>query len=129
MTIKDIYEAISFSFEKSLDQSKTFTKSHVRYDIYFTRPYSKTTIKTVYQCNPKFTKITKDDVFYCLLSDAECYANCCDDLDYFAESLGIEKVTEAIKSFNVCKEIYNNLIDFLGSEEIYKQMVAAFENY
>lgn len=126
----NIYYLIGCNFKKAMDQSKTFTSDHVRYDVSLVRyDDHEKTMKIEYQCNPKVTTVEKDDVLYCILSDAQCYEFSEDDISLFADSLGIENVKEAIDAFNACKETYNNLIDFLGSEENYRKLQKCFENY
>lgn len=125
MTILDILE---FNCKESLDQSNTFSRYHVRYDITIRRTDDNRKLRFEYQCNPKYGKPNLNDCMWCIVSDAKCYEDCDDDIQEFADMLGYEKVKETLSAFNGCKRAYNDLLEFCG-EGVYRWLCKHYEDY
>ena len=124
-----IIDVCSYDFKKSMNQSNTFTRQHVRYDVTIIRNDTHQALQFEYQCNPRVCKIKKDDLFYCVTMDAYAYELSGDDIQYFADMYGYEKIKPCLEAFNACKEMYNKLITFCGSEMVYEWLKKHYENY
>lgn len=135
----------SIRAKESLNQDDTFTLYHKRYDIeigmfenvhtnsdknekFKNGDYKK--IYFEYQCNPKYSKPTLEDCLFSILSDARCYEDSCNDIQFFADNFGYTsiKIKECIKAFNGCKKAYNDIINTFG-KKVYKELQKHFENY
>lgn len=124
--INNFLNNINFKYTTALDQSNTFTKQHKRYKCTLKRVDNGMSITTDYQCNPSYVKITKENVLQCLFFDAQCYENCDDDIQCFADSLGYTNIKETLEVFSECKETYNKLILFCGGEIAYNSLKEYF---
>ena len=127
--MKTLIDVIGYDYERSLNQSNTFTKEHVRYNIIITRNDTMQKMSFEYQCNPKYNRINKDDLLYSIISDAMAYEYSDDDIDTFANEYGYESVKECLKAFNACKKIYNNLVEFCGSYQLYSWLKDHYQEY
>lgn len=129
--------------KESLNQSNTFTPYHKRYDVeIFMFENTKSdfdkiekfksgdykSINFEYQCNPKYNKPTLKDCLYAIVSDAQSYECCDDDIQFFADSFGYTNIKECISAFNGCKKAYNDIINAFG-KNMYEALQKHFENY
>ena len=124
-----LLDRLHFTYKESINQSNTFTRYHVRYDIRIMRTDNKECLRFEYQCNPKFNKPNLKDCLYCYVSDAMAYEDCDDDIQFFADMLGYEKIKETLDAFNACKKAYSELLDFCGTEGVYKWLKNYYSEY
>lgn len=122
-------ENMTFSYQTSLNQSNTCTRGHVRYNVRLTNLVNNQSICFDYQCNPKYNKPSKINCLWAYLMDAQAYYYSDDDIDNFVLEYGYTKPSEAFEAFNACKEAYNNLVDFFGSEGTLHSYMEAFQEY
>lgn len=125
---RNILDILDFNCKKSLNQSSTVTRNHVRYDVTIRRIDDGRKLRFEYQCNPKYKEPNLNDCMFCFISDARCYEDCNDDIQEFADMLGYEKVKETLLAFNACKQAYNDLLDFCG-EGVYRWLCKHYEDY
>lgn len=122
----DFLDNLSFKYEKSINQTKTFTAHHVRYDITFTRIDNKEKLCFEYQCNPRYCKPGVDECLWCIVEDAQSYETCGDDISAFQQEFGYTDAAECIAAFNGCKENYQKLMAWCG-HDIYQQLAKYYE--
>lgn len=124
----NFFDVVDFEYKKSKNQSNTFTPYHTRYDVVIKHKYEDKTLTMEYQCNPKYKTPTLKGCLACYISDADAYECCDDDIDYFNKILCFDSVKECLQCFTLCKESYNNILDFCG-ENGYEWLKKYFENY
>lgn len=110
-----IGKEISIHLRESLNQEGKFSTHHMRFDgklscggkdYYFP-----------YQCNPAYTTPTVEDIMEALLSDISSY-ECSRDIDDFYKEFGFEKVSDAIKAYESCKETSEALHRMFSEQEL-----------
>lgn len=118
--VKDLLRKTKVHFFESESKEDLFTKEHVKYNCELAN--EKGSYLFTYQCNPKYTKVTKDDLLSCVLSDARCYEECLvgdeeDNMQEFATMFGYENIKELFKAFKGCKEAYTKINKMYTQEE------------
>lgn len=109
-------EKIALEVQKSLNQGGTFTNNHVRYNVRL--DYNNKSYFTEYQTAQE---IDKNDIIYCVLSDAQCYEYT-RNIDEFMQEFGYNngKISEGIKAFEGCKKAFEELSKMFTNSEIEK---------
>ena len=118
--IKELLVKTKVHFFESESKEDLFTKEHVKYNCELAN--EKGSYLFTYQCNPKYTKVTRDNLLSCVLSDARCYEECLvgdeeDNMQEFATLFGYEDIKELFKAFNGCKNAYKNINKMYTKEE------------
>ena len=119
--IKNIIDKINVTFKESNDKSELFTREHRKYICEIAN--DKGGYLFTYQCNPNYTRPTKDRLIACVLSDARCYQDCLigseeDNLQEFANMFGYDNdLKELMRAFKGCKEASNKIDKMLTRQE------------
>lgn len=124
----NILDICTFNARKAIDQSNTFTRWHVRYNITIRRKDDDRTLRFEYQCNPQYAKPTLKGCLASYVHDAQAYEYSNDDIQEFADEFGYTKIEETIETFNACKRAYNELLDWCN-EGVYGWLKEYFSNY
>lgn len=112
---------LTFEYKESINQTKTFTPNHVRYDITITRMDNGKELCFEYQCNPDYITPKCDDCLGAIVMDAQSYEVCNDDISVFQREFGYTEAAECIAVFNACKENYWKLMAWCGYH-LYEQL-------
>lgn len=101
-----------FDFKILREQEGDFSPSHRKYLCEFSRPGYET-FSTSYQCNPEVHgQPTAADVFAALVSDALAVDGY--NIDDFADELGFDKPSAAIRAYEACKKTLDWFKDSLS---------------
>lgn len=101
-----------FNFKILREQEGDFSPSHRKYLCEFSRPGYET-FSTSYQCNPEVHgQPTAADVFAALVSDALAVDGY--NIDDFADELGFDKPSAAIRAYEACKKTLDWFKDSLS---------------
>ena len=106
---------ISVHLRESLNQDSRFSQHHMKFDGKLTCEGN--TYYFTYQCNPAYTTPNVEDVLDALLCDASSYENSM-DIDDFYKEFGYEKVSDALKAYEACKETSNALHKMFSDSEL-----------
>lgn len=107
-------------FFESESKDGLFTSQHIKYNCELAN--EKGSYLFTYQCNPKYTKVTKDNLLSCVLSDARCYEDCLvgddeDNINEFYNLFGYGNIKDCLKAFKGCKNAYKSLNKMYTKEE------------
>ena len=118
--IKDLLEKTKVHFFESKSKEGLFTSQHVKYNCEISN--EKGSYLFTYQCNPKYTKPTRDNLLSCVLSDARCYEECLvgsenDNINEFSSLFGYDNIKDCLKAFKGCEKAYESLNKMYTKEE------------
>lgn len=118
--LKNIIDKINVTFKESNDKSDLITPQHRKYICEIAN--DKGGYLFTYQCNPNYTRPTKDGLIACVLNDARCYQDCLigekeDNMQEFANMFGYDDLKTLIKTFKGCKEASDKIGKMLTRQE------------
>lgn len=117
--VNDLLRKTKVHFIESESKEDLFTKEHVKYNCEIANANG--SYLFTYQCNPKYAKVTKDNLLSCVLSDARCYEECLvgddDNINEFFNLFGYENIKDCLKAFKGCKNAYKNINKMYTKEE------------
>ena len=119
--LEKLLNEINILWVKSSSKKDLFTPYHTKFNCNMI--YNDICYDFTYQCNLQYTKLNKNDLIACVLSDARCYESCkindddTENMQEFALELGYENnLKELFKAYNGCKNAYN-IIKLMFTEE------------
>ena len=99
-SIYDWIAPVRLSAVPSAKQADLFTPDHTRFDVTIQR--NGETFETEYQCNTRYSQPDLQNVLSSLVSDALSVEQC-SGVDDFADELGFEKPSQAIRAWEGCQ--------------------------
>lgn len=105
---------IKFSYREADNQNDAFTPYHTVFKCKIKVDGLQYSFK--YQCNTAYSEPNLDDCLYAITSDAMCYENSRDVVD-FCNEFGYEDI-KGIKAYKACKKTYKALHRLFTDDEL-----------
>lgn len=127
--IKNLIEKVTINYYKSVNNNDLITPRHTKFICEAWN--GKISHIFTYQCNLKYTKINKNVLLACLLSDASSYNDCVvgdeeDNIQEFANMFGYDNIEELLKTYKECKKT-NEFLNKIYTEEEQHKLYNYFE--
>ena len=120
--IKYLLDNTKETYERTNDKSELITPQHAKYACSISN--EKGIYSFTYQCNPNYTRPTKEGLLACCLSDARCYEESItgkgeeENIQEFAYLFGYDNdIKGLLKAYKGCKEAYININKMFNKEE------------
>lgn len=122
----DFFETIEVNYKESRNQSNLFTPHHTKYVVSI--KYNDKSITFNYQCNTEYHQPTLEDCLYAYVVDCMAYEECDGDIYYFNQIMNFDSEKDCKRTFNLCKQSFNNIINVFG-HDVYEKLKEHYEDY